>query len=167
MKNSLHNPCRPVMGTAVAVLPRRTSPGALRKPALPVARWRAVSSVMWLPLVMPLSGQAGTVDVQGSCVGSAVTVGRELRPGTTQQASDGADTTSTVMGCNAQGGSAGGTTAVGSYSLASALGGSAYGFNSLAAKWATASGLDAAAEGRRPIPWRLAGRAATVLCHSP
>lgn len=109
---------------------------------------RPVRCMAALALGLPLASLAGTVDVTGGCAGGAtVTVGRNTVGPTTVQASGGSDTSSTVLGCEANGNNHPGATAIGSYSLINGGGGTAYGFNSLAGRWSTAVGLEAQASG--------------------
>ncbi|MEW9308231.1 hypothetical protein [Labrys neptuniae] len=89
---------------------------------------------------------ANTINTSPSCVtGSNSVVGRTNPGGTTNQATDGTGTYSTVAGCES---SASGVTAgsvYGSFAKATGEGGSAFGVMSLGGKWGTGIGLEAQA----------------------
>jgi len=96
---------------------------------------------------------ANTVNSDASCVSSIapLTPGRETFTQTTANAADGNGTFSFVAGCNANGNGLLGVTAFGSFSAVTGQGGTAMGFDAIAAKWAVANGVDSNAGGTAAV----------------
>ncbi|WP_083006963.1 YadA-like family protein [Halomonas sp. GT] len=85
----------------------------------------------------------------GSCVsgGGGIAIGRLTTGNTTADPIDGSGTYSTVAGCNADGNTQSAATVYGTFSEVTGSGGAAFGFNTSAAQWATAIGLESRATG--------------------
>ncbi|ASK20581.1 ESPR-type extended signal peptide-containing protein, partial [Halomonas sp. N3-2A] len=112
-------------------------------------------------IVQPV--QANIINTAGICTtGVASTVGR-INPGTTSaQAQDGSGTYSLVAGCEASGNNQLGATVYGAFSQVTGAGGSAFGHNASAAKWATALGVESRATGNSAIALGFGGQATAL-----
>ncbi|MGQ7289816.1 ESPR-type extended signal peptide-containing protein, partial [Vreelandella venusta] len=113
-------------------------------------------------VVQPLQANVITTTAGGSInctTGVTGTVGR-INPGPTNaQAQDGSGTYSLVAGCNARGNNQLGATVYGAFSQVTGAGGSAFGHNARAAKWATAIGVESRATGNSAIALGFGGQA--------
>ena len=92
---------------------------------------------------------ATTYPPSGSCVsgGGGVLVGQVVAAPPSAGPTDGSGTFSTVLGCNASGSGQNAVSVFGVYASAVGEGGSAFGFYSLAGKWASGFGLSSTATG--------------------
>lgn len=92
---------------------------------------------------------ATTYPPAGSCVsgGGGVLVGQVVAAPPSAGPTDGSGTFSTVLGCNASGSGQNAVSVFGVYASAVGEGGSAFGFYSLAGKWASGFGLSSTATG--------------------
>jgi autotransporter adhesin len=136
------------LGTWVAV---SEISGARGKPS---RNRKAAAAGLALALLLPGwqgMASASVVTLEGSCVNGMQTaggvVGSKTYPDTPGQATDGTGTYSTVAGCGASGGGQLAATGFGGFAKVEGQGGTALGFDTKAAKWATAVGLQALADG--------------------
>ena len=92
---------------------------------------------------------ATTYPPPGSCLtgGAAVLIGQVVAAPPTMGPTDGSGTFSSVLGCNASGGGQHAVSVFGTYASAVGEAGSAFGFYSLAGKWASGFGLSSTATG--------------------
>lgn len=95
------------------------------------------------------SAQAASINLSGTCLTGVINtvVGRIIAGATLGQATDGNSSYSSVAGCSANGNNQTAVTVFGSHSSATALGGSAMGFNATAARFASSIGIESRATG--------------------
>lgn len=95
------------------------------------------------------SAQAASINLSGTCLTGVINtvVGRIIAGATLGQATDGNSSYSSVVGCSANGNNQTAVTVFGSHSSATALGGSAMGFNATAARFASSIGIESRATG--------------------
>ncbi|WP_045770232.1 hypothetical protein, partial [Xanthomonas albilineans] len=134
--------CAVVAGSGID--PRRRS--RLTASALALAS-AGCSATCWASVFAPINS-SGTVTTCNS--GAGVLVGRNNPGATNAYPVDGSGTYANVAGCNATGAGLDAVSIFGSFGQATGAGASVFGFQSTAARWASAFGLQTQASGIEP-----------------
>lgn len=136
-------------GESVAVLAAHASEGKSGKMAALAAALAVALALQGLPVAGHASTYPVGANTPADCTSSTgpVTVGRLSTPDTNAQPVDGNGLDSNVAGCNASGNGQMGASVFGTFSQVLGAGGSAFGFNALTGKWASAFGLETVASG--------------------